>query len=213
MRVLVLCSGTGSLDRAFEAEGWQVTSVDIDPKSNATYTADVCEWEPPAGETWDCVWASPPCTEFSRALTSHPRRLEEGLSIALRCLELIAQLQPKVWWMENPGTGLLPKQSLFEDLPFHLVTYCKYGFSYKKLTWIATNCTSWQPRPCCCKASPCLVLCNNRHPECAQRGPTRGSDGLRGSYCSQGQLYSVPQELCLEIARAATIAIDQMRHG
>ena len=50
MRVLVLCSGTGSLDRAFEAEGWQVTSVDIDPKSNATYTADVCAWEPPAGE-------------------------------------------------------------------------------------------------------------------------------------------------------------------
>ena len=161
MRVLVLCSGTGSLDRAFEAKGWQVTSVDIDPKSNATYTADVCAWEPPAGERWDCVWASPPCTEFSRALTSRPRRLEEGLQIARRCLELIAQLQPKVWFLANPGTGLLPKQSLFEDLPFHLVTYCKSGFPYRKLTWIATNCTSWQTRPCCCKASPCPVLCNN----------------------------------------------------
>ena len=124
-----------------------MTSVDIDPKSNATYTADVCDWEPPAGESWDCVWASPPCTEFSRALTSRPRRLEEGLRIARRCLELIAQLRPKVWFLENPGTGLLPKQSLFEDLPYNLVAYCKYGFPYKKLTWVANNCTSWQPHP------------------------------------------------------------------
>ena len=38
MKVLILCSGTGSLDRAFAEEGWAVTSVDIDPKSNATYT-------------------------------------------------------------------------------------------------------------------------------------------------------------------------------
>ena len=48
MRVLILCSGTGSVHRAFANLGWDVESLDIDPKSNATYTADVCDWTPPA---------------------------------------------------------------------------------------------------------------------------------------------------------------------
>ena len=209
MKVLILCSGTGSLDRAFAEEGWNVTSVDIDPKSNATYTADICDWQPPVGETWDCIWASPPCTEFSRALTTRPRRLEEGLRIALRCLDLIIQLRPTVWFMENPGTGLLPKQRHFDALPCDYVTYCKYGYPYKKLTWIANNCSTWHPRIVCCNAYPCTAMLNGRHPNSAQRGPTRGKDGLYGSACSLAQLYSLPPVLCHEIAQAAG---RQLRH-
>ena len=212
MKVLILCSGTGSLDRAFAEEGWNVTSVDIDPKSCATYTADICEWQPPVGETWDCIWASPPCTEFSRALTTRPRRLEEGLRIALRCLDLVIQLRPTVWFIEKPGTGLLPKQRHFETLPCDYVTYCKYGYPYKKLTWIANNCSTWHPRIVCCNAYPCTAMLNGRHPECAQRGPSRGKGGLYGSACSLAQLYSLPPVLCHEIAQAAGQHLRHILH-
>ena len=205
-KLLELMSGTGSIGRAFKAAGWEVVSLDSDPKSGADIIADVCTWKPHDGAYYDAIWCSPPCTEFSRALTSRPRDLEAGLVIADRCLDLIAQLKPAVWYMENPGTGYLPKQPRYAELPCKYVTYCTYGFKYKKLTWIATNAI-WDPRPCCCKATPCMFLENGHHPECAQRGPTRCKSGLRGSYCSQQELYSMPPKLCAEIAAAATLSL------
>lgn len=205
--LLELCSGTGSIGRAFRELGWHVISLDLDARSKPTIVADVCEWEPPDGFHVDAIWSSPPCTEFSMALTTRPRDLEAGLRVARRCLELIAQLKPKVWFMENPGTGLLPKQPGFAELPCCFVTYCMYGFAYKKLTWVATNCP-WQPRPVCTRASPCACFKDGRHPDVAQRGKTRCKEGLRGGSCSLKKLYSMPPELCREIAEAATSAVD-----
>ena len=209
--LLEVCSGTGSMGRAFRALGWEVTSLDFDPKSGADIIADVCEWQPPEGAHWDAIWCSPPCTEFSVALTTRPRRLEEGLRVARRCLELIEQLKPTLWWMENPGSGLLPKQEGFMDLPCKLLTYCKYEspqHAYRKLTWVATNCDAWQPRPCCRKSAPCQFIHDGRHENCAQRGPMRLRSGaLHGKACSLKQLYSMPPALCHEIAQAATQVI------
>ena len=82
-------------------------SLDFDPKSGADIIADVCTWEPDAGAYYDAIWCSP----LARNSVEHsrPRDLEAGLVIADRCLHLIAQLKPVVWFMENPGTGYLPK--------------------------------------------------------------------------------------------------------
>ena len=44
-RLLELFKGTGSVGRAFEALGWDVTSLDIDPKANATYTCDIADFD------------------------------------------------------------------------------------------------------------------------------------------------------------------------
>ena len=44
---------------------------------------------------FDMIWASPPCTEYSRALTRRPRRLEEGDRAAIRTVELIRDLRPR----------------------------------------------------------------------------------------------------------------------
>ena len=213
MKLLECFSGTGSIGRAFRAAGWEVTSLDLDPKSGADIIADICTWQPPEDAYWDAIWFSPPCTEFSQALTSRPRRLEEGLKPARRCLELIQQLKPKLWWIENPA-ALLPKQEDFRELPYHIVCYCKYNslanptHAYRKRTWIATNCP-WTPRPPCTKATPCEFLADGRHPECAQRGPQRCKEGLRGRAFSQAQLYSMPAALCAEIAEAATKAVSK----
>ena len=67
------------------------------------------------------VWASPVCTEYSRAL------LLEGDALVLSALEIIAHFDPLMWVIENPATGLLKTRPFMERLPWVDVTYCKYG--------------------------------------------------------------------------------------
>ena len=45
MRVLVLCSGTGSIDRAFERRGLNVVSVDWLAKFAPTLCVDIMDWD------------------------------------------------------------------------------------------------------------------------------------------------------------------------
>ena len=104
MRLLELFSGTKSVGRAFEALGWEVTSLDTDATTRPTICADIQEWDyrtyPPGH--FDFIWASPVCTEFSRALTRRPRRLTEGDGLVLKTIEIIGHLRSRWWAVENP---------------------------------------------------------------------------------------------------------------
>ena len=206
--LLELFSGTGSVGKAFREIGWDVTSVDLNPKAGADYTCDVCLWEPPEGVHYDHIHASPPCTEFSRALTTRPRDLAAGLRPALRALELIRRLKPSSYTLENPGTGLMPQQEAFRDLPCKQVTYCRWGYPYHKLTWFATDLREfWQAPPVCTTKDPCAQKVGSRHPESAQRGPCMAGGRRFGGHCTQAQLYSIPGGLWREIAAAASKAL------
>ena len=70
MRLLELFSGTGSGGRAFEALGWDVISLDINP--GATITSNILDWDYKIYDpgAFDFIWASPPCTEYSIATTT-----------------------------------------------------------------------------------------------------------------------------------------------
>ena len=95
-RMLDLFSGTGSVGDVYRERGWEVVSLDSDPRWHADIQEDILQWEftsLPSGH-FHTIFAAPPCTEYSRSKMSSPRRLEEANAILLRVLEQIAYLQP-----------------------------------------------------------------------------------------------------------------------
>jgi len=121
---------------------------------------------------------SPPCTEFSRALTSRPRRLEEGDILAKRSLEILSYFRPRWWTLENP-VGLLQTGLTWKicSVFCRFVCYCKCNegdHPYRKQIEIWTN-IAWNPRPMCTKASPCADKAKHgKHIHHAQQGALPG---------------------------------------
>lgn len=208
MKLLELFSGTGSIGKAFREQGWEVVSLDIDPKSGADIITDILAWDYRDYEKghFDAVWASPVCTHYSVARTTAktPRNLEAADALVYRTLEIIMHLEPKVWGFENPATGLLKGREVVRGIPWKDISYCMYGYPYRKYTRIWTN-SDWAPRPKCCRATPCAVMKEGKHPMSSQRGPCKGKG--EGDICSLSQLYSMPPELCREIAETWTVEV------
>ena len=201
-RLLELCSGTGSVGRAFAARGWDVVSVDCDPRANASICCDLLELTAERCCSYgpvDFVWASPPCTFYSIARTTGPPAdLEAADRLVQKCLDLAAELgAPFV--MENPWTGKLKSRAVVAGIPRLTCDYCMYGAAYRKRTALWTN-TEFEPaRPLC--TYNCGSCFGRRHLERAQRGSWAGAGERR----SQGlrTLYALPPALCEEIAAFA----------
>ena len=123
--LLELFSGTGSVGRSFRARGWEVFSVDIDATAKPTLVANVLDLQLDALPVRvDCVWASPPCTHYSRARTKAktPRDLEGSDAIVQKVLDII-KWYGVPWFMENPESGLLKSREVVAGLPFKVVDY------------------------------------------------------------------------------------------
>ena len=121
--LLELFSGTGSVGRSFRARGWEVFSVDIDATTNPTLVANVLDLHLHRLPTQvDCIWASPPCTHYSRARTKAktPRDLEGSDAIVQKVLEIVGRYGAP-WFMENPESGLLKNREVVAGLPFKVV--------------------------------------------------------------------------------------------
>ncbi len=143
----------------------------------------------------DVIWASPPCTSYSIAAISHHReknpitgnldpvsdfaKLSDNL--VQHTIELIRELQPKYWFIENPRGGLR-KMTFMKDLPRYTVTYCQYGDT----RW--TNHPNPQFKPMCHNGDSCH--------QPAPRGSKTGTQGLKGAV----ERSVIPEKLCLHIA-------------
>lgn len=154
----------------------------------------------------DVIWASPDCTTFSIAAISHHRRknaetgnLDPVSDYAKFCdkvdqhvLDLIKELQPKFYFIENPRGGMR-KMTWMQGLPRHTVTYCQYELDKPvdqrrmKPTDIWTNHPDPKFKPMCKNGSPCHAA--------APRGAKTGTQGLKGSK----ERSVIPAALCQHI--------------
>ena len=199
--LLELFCGTKSVGKVFEGAGWRVTSVDADPAAEPTILCDAAELRPEQIQgPVDLVWASPPCTQYSRARTTAktPRDLEGSDRLVKVGIDLARHFGSPLF-MENPQS-MLQHREVVKDLRMCLVDYCKYADDrwpkfYRKRTMIFCLNHDWMPqRPLCRK--DCQGSDGKAHREYAQRAPIRGRPGnqLR-------ELYAIPPALPEEILR------------
>lgn len=124
LKVLELFAGTRSIGKAFEQRGHEVFSVEwnrdfdninlYEDISKVTSDDIIHQFGVP-----DVIWASPDCTTYSVAAISHHRvcdkqsgNLQAVSEYAIFCdncnlhvLQLINELKPKFFFIENPRGG------------------------------------------------------------------------------------------------------------
>ena len=211
MKVLELFAGTRSIGKAFEKQGHEVYSIEW----NKDF--DNIDWYEDINKITaqdiidrfgypDVIWASPDCATFSIAAISHHRRknpetgnLDPISDYAKFCdkvdqhvLQLIEELQPKYWFIENPRGGLR-KMTWMQELPRYTLTYCKYEtdkpISERRMkpTDIWTNHPNPNFIPPCKNGDPCHAP--------APRGSKTGTQGIKGSV----DRSRIPDKLCEHI--------------
>ena len=200
MLLLELFSGTCSVGRVAKNFGYTVISLDL---KNADICSDILEWdytEYPTG-MFHFIWASPPCTEYSRAKTTGVRKIEEANKIVKKTIEIINYFNPRRWVIENPQTGLLKHQEFMQGFNYIDIDYCKYGCRYRKRTRLWLNFKDWTPRPLCKK--DCGNVVDGRHIEVAQRLPQKKKADWGDNYVihKQEDLYKIPEDLIKEILK------------
>lgn len=202
MIVLELFAGTRSIGKAFEKRGHKVFSVEWDKNfENIDLYADIGTLTAKqvlklCGRVPDVIWASPDCTTYSIAAISHHRKQEDGGNLtpvseyAKFCdnvnkhlLDLIAELKPRLYFIENPRGGLR-KMDFMRGIYRYTVTYCKYGDNRMKPTDIFTNHPAPKFLPPCKNGDKCHVS--------APRGAKTGTQGIVGKV----DRSRIPQKLC-----------------
>ena len=142
LKVLELFAGTRSIGKAFEKRGHEVYSIEWDK------SFDNIDWYEDIGKITaqdildrfgkpDIIWASPDCSSYSVAAIGKHRKknpitgnLEPQTDYAKFCdkvnahvVDLIKELKPKYYFIENPRCGMRKMDSckICLDIQLHIV--------------------------------------------------------------------------------------------
>ena len=198
IKVLELFAGTKSFSKELDKDKYEVPSLDILKKFNPDVCIDIMQLDyKNLNFKPDIIWSSPPCTEYSHAKRRGVRDIEGANKIVKRTLEIINYFKPKYWFLENPQTGLLKDQEFMKGLPYVDVSYCKYGFNYRKQTRIWTNLNNWQGKTCN-KDCHAIIKEGNRRRHKTSFGNGRSKYTDDKSF-SDSKKYAMPSKLMKEI--------------
>lgn len=148
-----LFSGTGSVGAEARKRGWEVLSVDADPKTEADVVVDVLRWDYKSVRVPDLVWASPPCQTYSIAaawvkhrepktgnpLSQAAKAADHLLRKLLTILRYWLQRNPNLKFViENPR-GFMRTRAELEGLHRSTTSYNQYGWPIQKPTDFWSN--------------------------------------------------------------------------
>jgi len=193
MKVLDLFSGLGGFSQAFKDRGHQVTTVDNNPEFNPDICIDIMGFIPEVLPSYDVVLASPPCECFSVAsIGNHwkdnqpdPKTLQ-AIELVKKTLNIIIDIRPKYWFMENPRAML---RTIIGNPPV-TVFYAQYGEDRLKPTDI------WGRHP---KGFKEMQIADKSLLEYtpAPRGSRTGTQGLNGSDVRAKIPYKLSETICI----------------
>lgn len=158
----------------------------------------------------DVIWIAPDCRSYSLAAISKHRRknaetgnLDPISDYAKKCdevnqhvLRLIKELNPKIWFIENPR-ACLQNMSWMKPLDKykHLITYCQYSTDLPleqrrmKPTNIWTNHPNPKFKAPCKNGDKCHIA--------SPRGSKTGTQGMKGATLRS----TYPKQLCEHIVK------------
>ena len=214
MKVLELFSGTRSVGKICDELGWETISVDM--VLPADHQCDIMDFDYKQypKDTFDIVWASPPCHTFSKIQDSWIGRKQkgeivtmdtilkridkEGLPLLRKTQEIINYFDPKYYLIENPGTS---KMKNYLDLPNYVVDYCMYSdWGYRKRTRIWTNLEGFQAKTCDKKCGNMIGTLHKKNLANTDR-KKRAAEELGETVCniSREDAYRIPPELIRDL--------------
>lgn len=189
-------SGRESFSKAMRLHGHNTFTIDYNHSHKPDLVANVFDYfteiKPQLSKSYNVAWFGVDCTCFSKAsMWKHWKKLKpktqkaiEAIQLVKLILKIIEDLQPDLWFIENP----VGKLRMLELIPVQYrktVTYCCYNDNRMKPTDIWTNCKTWNPK----------LDCSSQKRKCITTSSTN-------ELTTAIQRSQMPVDLCREIVEA-----------